>query len=81
MQHDSTIKIFQASGARSGGACVRFDHDAGVVLSAWCGRTEVRVPITRDQASALAEFMSDLHHEGAAHVFTQHADLFNGDHP
>lgn len=81
MQHDSTIKVFHAPGARSGGACVRFDHDAGFSISAWCGKAEIRVPITHDQATALAGFLVDRDHEGAAHVFTHHVELFNGDHP
>ena len=81
MQNDSNIKITPTSGVRSGGACVRFEHAAGFSISAWCDSTEIRVPITGEQAVALSDFLADRDHEGAAHVFTQHAGIFNGDHP
>lgn len=81
MQHDSTVNIFRASGTRSGGACIRFDHAAGFSISAWCEKTEIRIPITHEHASALSDFLAYRDHEGAAHVFTRNADLFNGDHP
>lgn len=81
MQPSSKILIAKPPGSREGGVCVRFDHDQGFVVSAWCRGVEVIAGISPDQAKAIAERLTDLEHQGAVHAFTQQAHLFEGDQP
>lgn len=64
-----TVAVSQGLPTVQGGASADVDASGGVTLSAWAGSHEIRVPLSKDQADALARQMLNRAAPGVTHAF------------
>jgi hypothetical protein len=64
-----TVAVTSGLQSLHGGAYAEVDAAGSVTLSAWAGSHEIRLPLNRDQADALAYQMLSRGAPGVTHTF------------